>query len=332
MMRTWAWLLLTACNGPSETATEAPEPQAQAPAAETPEVPSSGQAAEILAQASGLPADAANARLLKEVAAHYGVGLVKCPLPGNGRVREIYGTGRDQLLVFGPTWEMEWDASAAPPWDPVFDEVLAEDNWVTMLAVPGQTRGWIATRTDTYAYEFPPVKAGETTLCTGVHVVKPRVVRGTIDGETAPENVIVPCAMDLPQVASDNTFVVELPVPCEMWVEGGPSRSQKVRVDEGEEPVDLELTMKRDPLLQENRFWSEAGRDKVAETLDQVEARQQATSVFLDELAEKFADDAMVMSNVKRHRYEMQTRTHKIEQTRVGLEEQRRGKVPAMSP
>jgi hypothetical protein len=329
-MRTWACLagMLAACSGQSNTAE--PEPEEQPAAAAVEPAPSSGPEAELLAKGEAPPPLAANAKLLEMVAEHYGVGLVRCPLVGSGRVRQIYGTNRDQLTIFGPTWEMEWDPAEAPPWDPAFDEVVSEDDWVTLLAVPGQTRAWIATRTDTYAYEFPPAVAGETTLCTGVHPTKSRVVRGTVKGEMAEENLIVPCVRDLPAVASDNTFVMEVPTPCTLWVEGGPNRSEKLRVDEGEGPIDHEFTMARDPLLKENRFWSKEGNAKVEATLAAVEARHKQTTALLDKIAAAFPEDNLVQSNVKRHRYELSTRDHKINQTRIGMEEIRQGKIPVV--
>ena len=337
-MRTWTGplgmvsLVLAACSGGSATTPPEPAPPPEVPAEPTPSLPSEGPEAELLAKTTALPEAGPNAKLLGKVAEHYGVGLVRCPLVGSGRVRQIYGTGRDQLTVFGPTWEMEWDAAQAPPWDPAFDEVLSEQDWVTFLAVPGQTRGWITTRLNTYAYEFPPAVAGETVLCTGVHTTEPRVLRGKVSGELAEENLIVPCNRGLPAVASDNTFVVEVPTPCTVWIEGGPSRSEKLRVDEGAEPLDHDFTMVRDGLLLENRFWSPQGVKKVEETLLRVEERQRLTNALLDDIAAAFPDDTGVHSNLKRHRYELSTRQHKIDLTRIGMEEQRQGKVPMQVP
>ena len=327
-MRKWGWFaaVLIGCSGGEPTTPPDPSPSPDAPKTADPAPAHDATLAEakLLEEA---PPPTVSTKVLEKVAAHYGVGLVRCPLAAMGTAYQIYGTERDMLRIMGPTWEMEWDPADAAPWDPVFDGVTIEDNWVAMLSVPGTTRAWAATRTKVYTYEFPPVVAGEISTCTSVSTSTDRAVRGKVKIEGAkkapPQTYVAPCLVESARVADDQTFVAEVPTPCTIWVEGGPYRSEKVRIDPGEGHVDVELTMKRDPLLEDNRLWSAAGFDRVEEILGRVETRLGKTEALLDSINLAFPDDKDVQALLRRWRYEQSVYTRKISNTRLGLQQQK---------
>jgi hypothetical protein len=295
--------LAAGCSSESGTAPAPKEPapgQAQPPGGPEPE-------AAILAKGPPPEVGPAN-KVVEKVAAYYNVGLARCPMAGGGRARQLYGTERDHLFDLGPLWEMEWDPATAPPWDPLFDEVSGEQDWLSLLAVPGTTKAWIGTRTFEIAYTFPPAVAGQTVVCTEAHRVKPREVKGSVkgDGPLPTATLVVGCSDQATKVAPDGTFVATVTPPCTLWAEAPTFRSQKVRVEEGADPLELQLALAPDTLQNADRSWSDEGKAEAEEVLQRQSDRYSATAALLQQLAPDFAGDPVSKMKVDRWTFDYQ--------------------------
>lgn len=275
------------------------------PAAEVaPTAPLAGNAADVALLAQPPPAPGPAARALAAVAEHFNVGLVRCPLADGGRVRQLFGNERDQLWSNGPTWALEIDPAGEPSWDVLFDAVVSDAGWVTALVMPGWTNTFVATRDRVVQYTFPPAVAGQTVVCTQVEDVPFRIVRGRVEGEVAPLTAVFPCLEQPAQVARDGSFAVQLPVPCRMWVEGGGARSEKTRIEPGDEPVELTLHLSPDPLQTADRQWTKAGIAAAEPLLVAIDQRYLALEAWFPTLEAAFPGDAKVASVIHRWRFD----------------------------
>ncbi|MEQ1568627.1 MAG: hypothetical protein ABMA64_23515 [Myxococcota bacterium] len=310
-----SWIMAVVCAGCTGTTAEP-----SGPGAPTQQPPAEAASAEAELLAKG-PTELGPAGLVAtKLAEKYGVGVVRCPLAGNGRARQIYGNERDQLRQMGVLWASEIDPATAPPWDPLFDEVTSENGWVTLLAAPGTTHAWVTTKASTLAYEFPAAVAGGSVTCTSAHPVRPRMVRGKVIGE-ARDAYVVPCTGDKPpQVGGDGTFIATATVPCRLWIEAPAARSKKVDVTEGAEPLELELTIERDPLQNDDRSWSPAGRKLLADMVARERERNTATESVIDEVFAAFEGNAEAQVSVKRWKFDHATWMRGVEATAKELE------------
>lgn len=319
-MRFWAVVVAAGCSGGGGSGAEIADP-APAPAPPTPAAAGPSAEAEILAK--GPPAELGPvATVFGKVAEIYGVGLVRCPLAGGGRAREAYGTERDLLLVMGPTWGIEVDPAKGPPWDPLFDEVTSENDWVTMLAVPGATKGWVASKVKTLEYEFPPAVAGQTVTCTAVRAAGPRVVRGKVNGTIPPNTRIVPCNGDqAPTVGADGAFLAQVQTPCTLWAASPVSRSEAVRVDDAPEPLEVALTLQPDPLVEPGTgAWTEEGKKQLRAVLEREKADAAEAGSVLDQLWANFEQTPISADKVKRWKFDQATWARIVDQALHELE------------
>lgn len=315
------WLAMIGCG---EEIPQAPEVEpAPAPAAIT--VDQGADPAELLAK--GPPELGPIGRVVEKIAAHYGAGVVRCPLPGNGRVRQNFGNERDQLTTVGPLWTSEIDPATDPPWDPVFDQAASENDWLTLPVVAGSTKAWAGSRARMLQFDFPPAVAGQTTVCTGVSEVPEREVRGRVAGTIPPQSSVVPCLFDPVFVAEDGTFATKVPVPCRLWVDGNAVRSEKILVEPGAEPAVLSFTMARDPLRNEDGSWTEAAVQQMVEVLDKADARYLETTAYLETLRAEVAEDKVAASTVHSYQYELNIWGRSIQKARQSVD-MKLGKTP----
>lgn len=286
MRRLLVFAFVAACGGaPSTTEPPAPEPLIPAPPQ-----PENLEAALLAKGPPDGPSPIASAFV--QVATELGVGVVRCPLAGGGTATARYGTPRDQVTRIGPMMLLEVDPQTEPPWDLVFDTVVAEGEWLSILAVPGATKGWVATRKRVLEFEHPPVKPGETVVCTTVATIPMRAVEGRVDlagvsGKAYP----VPCDPDPLSVASDGTFVTDVYAPCTLWVEAENRRSEKVRVDPGDQPLEVSFVLGPPDAFQgPDRSYTPAGVAMAKEHLAKVTARHDATVALVDRVGAALGD------------------------------------------
>jgi hypothetical protein len=275
-------------------------------------------------------------------AQHYQVGMFRCPIPGGGRMRLQYGTERDRHWQMGPLWDMEIDPATAPPWEPSFDEVTGEAHWLTGLAVPGATKSWARGRRDvTYEFDHPPAVAGSAVVCTAMRELPVRTVKGKVTGPRPFERdaFLAHCA-DLDAepvfVTKEGTFEATMPVPCTIWVEQPGLRSQKLRVDPGEGPLEVELALEADPLQQPDGSWSPEGKTKAEATLAAARQRWTETTQYLEQLKEQLASDPEAQKTAGRFAYDYMFYGRRIDRADAELnappEDLSKAKAPPKPP
>lgn len=289
-MKAWWWMVVGAVACGTEPAVgPAAEPAvADVPAAPAPEL------RETAILKAGPPAEMGpQGKLFVALAEKLGVGIARCPLAGNGKARMIHGMERDYLLEFGALYLTEWTPDQEPPWDFLFDEAIAEQDWATLLVAPGATEAWVTTASTVFAYTFPAAAPGTVVTCTDVAAVPPRVVRVRTIGQVPKDAYATPCGLGKPvPVAADGTVVVDVRAPCTLWFEGPGYRSQKVRVDAGDAPLEVELQFTEDTVLNFDLTWTDAGRKMLGERLaDERGARFAAVDETIEALKPAFASD-----------------------------------------
>lgn len=312
--------LLVACTG------EAPPP-VPAPAPAAPE-PARSAEAELLAK--GPPqTQGPYTQALVRVAKELGVGVVRCPLSGGGKVRQRFGNPRDHLDLFNPLLLLEVPAGEEPPWDPVFDEAGADDQWLSLLAVPGKDRGWFATRKRMFEYTFAPPAAGEVSYCTEVREIAARTVRGKVDLTGVTDNAFpIPCAIDPEPIAGDGTFVVDVPVPCTLWVEAGIRKSPPERIPPGTEPYDATFVLgPPDPLMDPDKTFNAEGKAVAKKHVAALRERHARTVSLVEALATTLADDPAVMRTVNAWKWELHEWNVRLDNAHTSLD--RRKPKPA---
>lgn len=262
---TAAGSLASGCAGEPTTPAVTPPPAPAVPDAAEP-----GPLPELAMLSEGPPAElGVQAKVFAALADQYQVGLARCPLNGNGRARQIYGLERDYILEFGALFLTETRVEEEPRWDFLFDEVIAEDGWLLLLAEPGATSAYIVTPNGGIAYTFPPAVAGQVVTCTGVEAFGPRTVRGRVNGSVPANAIVTPCGLGAPTpVAADGTFVVDVRAPCTMWFETAGWRSDKHRIEIGTDPAEIEITFAEDKVLNLDLTWTESGRKMLIERLE----------------------------------------------------------------
>lgn len=256
---------LLACTAGPVGESQAPEPATSVPAG-----PRIGDPPPPLGAAG---------RALEAIAAHHGVGLVRCPMAALGTVPRVWGTGRDVLRELGPTALLDLDGRGEAPWDPVYDVGFVEDGWLTLLAAPESTGGMVRPDERTLALSWPPASAGATVACTSVETLNPRAVEGSVVGATNRRPVVVGCG-DLVPVGDDGSFRLEAAVPCTLWAEVRGKRSDPVAVGAGD-PLRLELVLTDDPNWTDTDL-TDAGRAKLASAIDREAAIVSAHLAELD--------------------------------------------------
>lgn len=317
--------LVAGCSGESEQGAPAGSPGEPSKASTNTPAPQNTAVAELLAKPP--PPLSANGRAIEKLAKHFGVGLYRCPVPANGRLRQMYGTERDRMFQMGPMWDLEIDDATDPVWDFIFDEVTAEDNWVTGLAMPGATRSYARGRTqNTYAFTYPPAVAGSTVVCTSSEEHPPRTVKGTVKGEKpfTGDALLAFCAglNDLPTfINPDGTFEATMPVPCVIWVEQPGYRTEKITVEPGTEPLTVSLTLQRDPLQEPGGGWSVEGKKIARETLDRAMERWGKTNTFIDSLKGELTDNKAELRPIQLFSGELLRYKPRIERAILWLDE-----------
>lgn len=274
-------LLLLACGASSpesEQAVEQPTPPS------IDEI--SDPVAELRERLQDPPEDVgAMGQAFAALATTLGVGTVRCPSAGAGRVRRIYGTPRDRLDL-GISYRIAQPEDPVP-WSPSFDEVAIEDGWVTMLAQPGSTEGFVRATHGVQRVTWPPAEAGKTVMCTSIELVAKRAVVGRIEPAAA-GIVDGSCLSDLVKLGKDGTFVVEADPPCTLWLltEDG-RRSAALPVPPGDGKLDLGLVdLPSDPYQDSDGHWTEEGRKRIHELIEVAEAdiaAREALIVSLDD-------------------------------------------------
>lgn len=282
-------LALIACSGGTPSTPEGPS---TAPAPDAAPVAPSGPIREQTLLQRPAPEPGPNTRAMAALTKELGVGMVRCPLAGSGKARVRHGTPRDGLLFWGVLLSMEVDPATDAPWNTVYDIVRSEDDWVAIPVMAGQTRSWVDAASRTLEIEHPAVGAGETAACTGVREVSTRVLKGTVTGTVPANSHFVPCLKESPAVASDGTFVVDVPVPCTGWVEGSGQRSEKLRIDPGDQPVEHAFAMAPDTLQLPDRSWTAEGFDAASKTLARLERNREQASQILDRVRDELKTDA----------------------------------------
>lgn len=226
-------------------------------------------------------------------AAELGFGTVRCPSPGMGRARRIYGTPRDMPDI-GVAYRL-LQSEEPVPWAPSFDEIPIEDGWTVFFAEPGSTNGYIQTYHVIQHMKWPAVKAGETVVCTNVEAVPERTVTGRI--ETARPAVIGGSCGGEPQpLAKDGTFFLETRPPCTLWIlTADAHRSDLLSVNaDTDEKLDLgTVPLAPDPHQSSDGKWTKAGRDRIQQLISTLEGEVTSRRTFLATLEEaKLADQA----------------------------------------
>lgn len=257
--------------------------------------------AELLAK--GPPAPGPFTRAYAALAKAESLPLVRCPVWGGGKVRVHWGTPRDEVRAKGPLLTMEVDPATDPPWDAVFDLTVSEEGWVPMLAVPGSTGGTVRAGPRTLRMSWPAATPGEPVICTAVEEVPVRVVKGRVTGSDARMGVFG-CTDKPVEIGKDGTFVIDARVPCSGVINGVGVRSERFRVDPGEGPVELALTVAKDTLQNEDRTWTPAGLKLAVAALDRVDAQLTRTDTLLERLAQELASDADAAKKIERWKYE----------------------------
>lgn len=220
------------------------------------------------------------------------VGTVRCPSVGAGRVRRVYGTPRDRLDL-GISYRIAQPEDPIP-WSPYFDEVAVEDGWVTMLAQPGTTEGYVRAAMGVQKMVWPPAKAGESVTCTSVELLPKRAVAGSIN----PVEVGVvdgSCLGDPVLLGKDGTFVVEANPPCTLWIltkEG--HRSAPISVPLGEEKLDIGVVeLPQDPYQNADGSWTPEGRTRLTELIAIAEADIEAREKLIAGVEGSVAESAL---------------------------------------
>lgn len=288
-------LALLACSGGTTAPPDEPS-STPAPVAD-PAAPSAPIREQTLLQRPP-PEPGPNTRAMAALAKELGVGMVRCPLAGSGKARLRHGTPRDGVLFWGVLFSMEIDPATDAPWNTVFDIVRSEDDWVAIPVAAGKTRSWVDAANRTLEFDHPAVGAGETATCTAVREVDTRVLKGSITGEVPAGTHFVPCMKESPVVGADGTFVVDVPVPCTGWVEGGGQRSEKLRIDPGDGPIEHTFSMTPDTLQLPDRSWTPEGLDAASKTLARLQRNREQASGILDRVKDELKADAEAESTL----------------------------------
>ncbi|MBX2797229.1 MAG: hypothetical protein KTR31_06175 [Myxococcales bacterium] len=226
-----------------------------------------------------------------KVAAAYNVGVVQCPVPGEGRIERIHGTSRDFAIALGPKWLVEVKDDI--PWMPTFDIVTVENGWVAILAEPGSTEGFVRSRTWTLRLEWPAAETGKTVTCSKVEPVPERVVVGQVTPRDA-SMYVLGCTDDAVEVARDGTFVVDAKVPCSLWLETDDAhRTQPIAIPPGTDKLKLEpMEYAADPLQNPDRSWTDAGKAALGEVVRTMEARMNKEREMMANIESELPADA----------------------------------------
>ena len=312
-------LLITACTGTDPAAVPDPAP----PEAPEAAIELNRPPAEVDILAAGAPEPNAMDHLTLEIAKAHGVGIGRCALRGAGRVIRKHGTIRDHVFKIGPKMMVELDDEI--PWNPIYDEVVSADDWVTVLVQPGATQAFVEVGDRMVGFTFPPAVAGDTVVCTNVQTVAPRVVRGKVPGRESPM-VALGCTEEGVRVAKDGTFVVEADTPCSLWVETRDGfRTDPVRIEPGDGKLDLgDLEVRPDGLQNVDRTWTDAGRASLQQIVDDSAVQTPKQLALLSTLMEKFKDDRSAAAMARRWHGHFKTWERGVVAIRDGLA----GKVP----
>ena len=216
----------------------------------------------------GAPSENGADQAMMAIATAHGVGLARCPAQASGRFQRLHGTIRDHVLRVGPRLMVEVNDDV--PWSPLYDEVVAYDNWVSLLVEPGDTTAYVRLHDRTLAYQFPAATTGQTVVCTEVTEVQPRVVTGKVNASKA-AMFAVGCGEKGTRIAKDGTFVVDAAAPCPLWVETEDAlRSNPITVAPGNEKLELgQLELVADTLQNADQTWTDAGRTALAQVIAQ---------------------------------------------------------------
>jgi hypothetical protein len=140
----------------------------------------------------------------------------------------------------------------------------------------------VDTRERTLEFDHPPAASGQTVVCSGVREVGARVLRGRVEGPVPPDTHFVPCFKRPPAVAPDGTFVAEVPVPCTGWLEGGGQRSEKLRIDAGEGPLEHTFSLAPDTLQRPDRTWTPEGMLQARSALARLQRSRELSAELLE--------------------------------------------------
>ncbi|MCA9489642.1 MAG: hypothetical protein KC621_06950 [Myxococcales bacterium] len=282
-------LALIACSGGTTATPEEPAPAPVAePAAPAPAAPIREQT--LLERPA--PEPGPNTRAMAALTKELGVGMVRCPLAGGGKAHLRHGTPRDSLLYWGVLLSMEIDQATDAPWNTVYDTVRSEDDWVAIPVAAGVTRSWVDAANRTLELDHPAVGAGETANCTAVREVGTRVVKGSVTGEIPANTHFVPCMKESPTIGADGTFVLDVPVPCTGWLEGSGQRSEKLRIDPGDGPVEHTFAMTPDTLQLPDRSWTPEGLEAASKAIARLQRGREQGVVILDRVKDDLKVDA----------------------------------------
>ena len=239
-----------------------------------------------------VPTPGPNTRATAALTAQLAVGRVRCPLAGSGKLRVRHGTPRDGLPYWGVLLSLDIDPATDASWNPAFDQVRSEDEWVALPAMPGQTRSWVDAASRTLEMDHPAAVAGQTVTCTAVREVTTRTLKGRVEGTVPPNAHFVPCFKDSPAVAGDGTFVVDVPVPCTGWIEGGGLRSDKLRIDAGEGVLEHTFVLSPDTLQRADRSWTPEGAEAASQAIARMMRSRDGAAEVLERVEQDLKTDA----------------------------------------
>ena len=298
------WACGTQSSDPAtdgQAGSDTPDPSAARQVTETPTGP--------------LPFGEVTAKLAKA----YGVSAVQCPVGGAGRLQRIHGLPRDFAIKFGPKWLVE--VADDIPWGPTYDSVTIEDGWVTVLARPGSTEGFVRSRTSTTRMAWPPAEAGKTVTCTSVQPVPERVVVGTVPPRQA-QMFALGCTEEAAQVARDGTFVVDARPPCTLWLETNDAhRTSGVLVPAGGDKLQLDpLEYRPDPLQNADRSWTDKGKEALSNVVTRMEKSLNQETAALDAIESELGPDATAQkSMIRKWRADLQLWRETTQYLKEGL-------------
>jgi len=219
-----------------------------------------------------------------ELAKELGVSAIRCPVPGSGRIRRVYGTPRDRSDL-GISYRIPQQGEDPAPWSPYFDEVPIEDGWTVFLAQPGSTGGYLRAQPAIQRMSWSPPAPGEVAICASIEAVGERVVTGRIE-PVEDGFVDTSCSEERTALGKDGTFVVEVKPPCSLWVVSKSHRTSAIPV-----PADttdkLQLgtvELDPDPYQADDGTWTEAGREKLTELIALAEADRDARRELIEQL------------------------------------------------